>query len=159
VTDDAEFVEAAGECRESAFERGEEFGLRTPARSQVLDSLDEAFDSEVQTDFRAVLEALGSTRDEAVLDEVGVSLIVAARHEELLYDISKWGEDSGVASKATFSRLKTKLEDQGVIETEKVPVEVGRPRLRLLVGDERLREASSEDVASMVRELLLAVPV
>lgn len=158
VTDDEKFVEAAGERWESAFEEGEEFDLRTPVRSRVLDSLGEAFDSKVQTDFREVLEALGSTRDEKVLDEVGVSLVVAARHEELLYDISKWGEDSGVASKATFSRKKTRLEEQGLLDTEKVPIDVGRPRLRLLLGDERLEEASSEDVPSVVRELFSAVP-
>lgn len=158
VTDDEEFVEAVNERWESAFERGEKFSLRTPARSQVLDSLAEAFDSEMARDFRKILEAVGSTRDEKVLNEVGVSLVVATRHEELLYDISHWGEDVGVASKATFSRTKTALEKQGVIETEKVPIDVGRPRLRLVVGDERLEEASSEDVPSVVRELFSAVP-
>jgi predicted transcriptional regulator len=92
------------------------------------------------------------------LDEVGLSLLVAAKHEQLLYDISRWGEDTGVASKATFSRTKTHLEEQGLIETEKVPIDVGRPRLRLILGNERLREAGTEELSSVARELLSAAP-
>ncbi|WP_049996315.1 transcriptional regulator TbsP [Halococcus sediminicola] len=157
-TDDAEFVEAARERWSSVWEGGDKFDLRTPARSRVEQSLGEEFGSEVESDFQAVLDSLGSTRDETVLDEVGVSLLVAARHEKLLYDISKWGEDTGVASKATFSRTKTRLEEQGLLETEKVPIDIGRPRLRLLVGDERLREADIEELPSVVWELLSAVP-
>ena len=54
----------------------------------------------------------------------------------LLYDISRWGEDVGVASKATFSRAKSRLEDAALIRTEKVPIDVGRPRLRLTLPAE-----------------------
>ena len=75
-------------------------------------------------------------------------------HELQLYDISRWGEDTGVASKATFSRTKTRLEDRGLIDTTKVPIDVGRPRLRLLLGDERLQEADIDDLASVAQELL-----
>ena len=157
-TDDAKLVEAARKRWHSAWESSEEFDLRTPARSHVEQSLGEEFGSEVESDFRAVLDSLGSTRDETVLDEVGVSLLVAARHEKMLYDISKWGEDTGIASKATFSRKKTLLEERGLIETEKVPIDIGRPRLRLVLGDERLREADIEELPNVVRELLSAVP-
>ncbi|MFB6177166.1 MAG: DUF5821 family protein, partial [Halobaculum sp.] len=56
--------------------------------------------------------------------------------------------------KATFSRTKTRLEDVGIVDTEKVPIDVGRPRLRLKLGDDRLREASSEDLASVAQSIL-----
>ncbi|MFB6184704.1 MAG: DUF5821 family protein, partial [Haloarculaceae archaeon] len=69
-------------------------------------------------------------------------------------DISKWGEDIGLASKATFSRTKTKLEDMGLIDTEKVPIDVGRPRLRLMLGDDRLSEADTDELASVAQSLL-----
>ena len=154
VTDDEEFVKAVRERWESAWGNGEEFNLRMPAYSRVLDSLGEEFGSGVESDFDAVLASLGSTRDETVLDEVGVSLLVAARHEEMLYDLSKWGEDVGVASKATFSRTKTNLEDMGLLDTQKVPIDVGRPRLRLLLGNERLRDADADDFASVTQGLL-----
>ena len=158
VTDDEEFVEAARERWNSRWEESEEFDLRTPAYTRVLDSLGEEFGSEMKSDFRTVLESIENMDDGGEWDEVGLSLLVAAKHEQLLYDISRWGEDVGVASKATFSRTKTQLEEQGLIDTEKVPIDVGRPRLRLVLGEERLREADTEELASVARELLSAVP-
>jgi hypothetical protein len=156
VTDDEEFVAAVRERWSGVWEEGEEFALRTPAYTRVLDTLGEEFTSGMESDFRTVLESVERMDNE--LDEVEVSLLIAAKHKQLLYDISHWGEDVGVASKATFSRAKTRLEEQGVIETEKVPIDVGRPRLRLLLGDERLREADTEELPSVVRESLSAAP-
>jgi predicted transcriptional regulator len=111
----------------------------------------------METDFRTVLESIESMGDDDELDEVEVNLLVAAKHEQLLYDISRWGEDAGVASKATFSRTKNHLEEKGLIETEKIPIDVGRPRLRLLLGDERLREAEAEELASVAQSMSSSV--
>jgi hypothetical protein len=87
---------------------------------------------------------------------VTISLLVAARNNVQLYDISKWGEDVGLASKATFSRAKTTLEDKGLIDTESVAIDVGRPRLRLLLGDERLADADNDELATVAQSLLAA---
>jgi predicted transcriptional regulator len=157
VTDDEEFGAAARERWSGVWEEGEEFALRTPAYTRVLETLGEEFDSAMASDFRMVLESV-EEMDDSELNEVDVSLLAAAKHKQLLYDISHWGEDVDVASKATFSRAKTRLEERGVIETEKVPIDVGRPRLRLLLGDERLREADTEELPSVVRELVSAAP-
>jgi hypothetical protein len=155
VTDDEEFVEAVRTRWASVWESAEEFGLRTPARSRVEDSLAEEVGPGVESDFQAMLGALETARgEETDLDEVAVSLLAAAKHKELLYDISKWGEDAGVASKATFSRTKNRLEERGLIATEKVPIDVGRPRLRLVLGDERLRGTDADELASAAQSLL-----
>ncbi|EMA47737.1 hypothetical protein C450_20491 [Halococcus salifodinae DSM 8989] len=155
VSDDSEFVDATRNRWASAWETGEEFGLRTPAHSQVADSLTAEFGADVESDFEEMVGALATTRSaESSLDEVDVSVLVAAKHEEMLYDVSKWGERVGVASKATFSRAKNHLEERGLIETEKVPIDVGRPRQRLLLGDERLREADAEELVSVATSLL-----
>ncbi|MFB6186598.1 MAG: DUF5821 family protein, partial [Halobacteriaceae archaeon] len=82
------------------------------------------------------------------------SLLVAAKNDVLLYNISKWGEDSGLASKATFSRTKSRLEEQGLIDTEKVPIDVGRPRLKLRLADPRLEEASPSELANVAQSVL-----
>jgi hypothetical protein len=158
ATDDEEFVAAVHERWNDLWEDGEQFDLRTPAYSRVLETLADEFDSAMEADFETVLESVADMDTDDWLDEVAVSLLVAAKHEQLLYDISHWGEDVDVASKATFSRTKTQLEEQGLLETEKVPIDVGRPRLRLLLGDERLREADAEELASVARELLSAAP-
>jgi len=152
-TDDAAFVGDAVEACRARFEAAEPFSLRTPALSAVRESLEAELGEGVRADFDAVFESLGAD-DGPDLDEVVVSLLVAARNDVLLYDVSKWGEDVGIASKATFSRTKTKLEEQGAIETEKVPIDVGRPRLRLRLGDERLREAAPGRLAPVAAELL-----
>jgi hypothetical protein len=155
VTGDNSFHDAAGEAYEAEWERASPFELRTPARSAVESSLAAALGEGVEDDFDAMLTSAGTARgDGSGLDEVTLSLLAAAKHRELLYDISKWGEDSGVASKATFSRTKTELEDAGLIETEKVPIDVGRPRLRLTLADERLRDADASELASVASSVL-----
>jgi len=152
VTDDEGFVQSAGDFYRRRFDDSEPFRLRTPAISRVRTSMAEELGAAVREDFDSVLDSMRTAAgDSDGLDEVMVSLLVAARNEVLLYDVSKWGEDVGVASKATFSRTKSELEDLGLIATEKVPIDVGRPRLRLKLDDERLVEASTDELADLAR--------
>ena len=157
-TSHGEFVDEANEKWSDRWNQANEFSLRTPSRSRVEDSLGETFDSEVEADFQTVVDGVETTRGEGQLDIVDICLLVAARHELLLYDISKWAEDVGVASKATFSRNKTNLEKRGLIKTEKVPIDVGRPRLRLLLGEDELQNAEITELADVVQRLLSQVP-
>ena len=155
ASEDSSFIESAYETYEQLWADSESFSLRTPPLSRVRTTLADDVGDQVQTDFDTVLESLETARGNGDgLDEVTISLLVAAKNEALLYDISKWGEDVGIASKATFSRTKTRLEDIGIIDTEKVPIDVGRPRLRLKFGDERLREADSSDLASIAQSII-----
>jgi len=155
ATDDAEFVSTTYEHFDGRWAEASEFSLRTPPLSRVMETLASDIGDDAAEDFRAILDSLETARgDGDGLDEVTISLLVAAKNGELLYDISKWGEDVGVASKATFSRTKTRLEDHGIIDTEKVPIDVGRPRLRLLLGDARLEDASADELADVTQEML-----
>lgn len=159
ATDDEAFVASATDHYAGLWTAADPFTLRTPARSRIQQTLDAEFGPDIAADFERVLVALETARgDGEGLNEVTISLLVAARHEELLYDISRWGEEIGLASKATFSRTKTQLEERGLIETEKVPIEVGRPRQRLLLGDDRLREASPADLATTAQSLIATAP-
>ncbi|WP_417750454.1 transcriptional regulator TbsP [Salinibaculum salinum] len=152
---DESFVEAAYDDYDERWADAPEFTLRTPPRSRVMDTLEEDLGPQAAADFEAILESLETARgDGDGLDEVTISLLVAAKNGELLYDISKWGEDVGVASKATFSRTKTRLEEQGLVATEKVPIDVGRPRLRLLLGSQRLEDADADELAGIAQEML-----
>ena len=155
ASDDSAFVTATYETYTAAWEDADEFVLRTPSLSVVRESLETDISEEVRADFDTVLSSLQTARgDGQGLDEVTISLLVAAKNEVLLYDISKWGEDIGIASKATFSRTKTRLEDLGLVDTEKVPIDVGRPRLRLKLGDDRLRRADADQLAGVAQSLL-----
>ncbi|CCQ37220.1 uncharacterized protein Nmlp_3078 [Natronomonas moolapensis 8.8.11] len=154
TTDDRTFVADANGRFADAWADAEAYDLRTPPLAEVRDTLETELGESTAADFDAVLSALDSVRDGTGLDEVTVSLLVAARNGDLLYDISRWGEDVGIASKATFSRTKTRMEESGVIETEKVPIDVGRPRLRLRLGDERLDVDDESEFARVARSLL-----
>ncbi len=154
ATDDAEFVGAVRNHYADYWTDADPFNLRTPPLSRVQETLETEFGAELADDFEVMRIALADTTGD--LDEVDVSLLAAARNEALLYDISTWGENVGIASRATFSRKKTQLEEAGLIDTEKVPIDVGRPRLRLLLGDDRLREADAGEVVNVAAELLAA---
>ena len=155
TTEDDAFVESARNAYDEQWEQADAFGLRTPPISRVRETLAADIGEQAGSDFDAVLSGLETARGNGEgLDEVTISLLVAAKNEVLLYDISKWGEDVGIASKATFSRTKTRLEEKGLIATEKVPIDVGRPRLRLQLGDDRLREASADELAAVSQDLL-----
>jgi hypothetical protein len=154
-TEESEFVSTAFEAYREEWDGAEEYNLRTPPLSRVRETMAEDISPAVQADFDDVLASLQTARGNGEgLDEVTISLLVAAKNDVLLYDISKWGEDVGIASKATFSRTKTKLEDLGLIDTEKVPIDVGRPRLRLKLGDDRLRSVDANELASVAQSLL-----
>lgn len=154
-TDDEEFVASAVEHYADLWETADEFTLRTPPISHIQNTLEEQFGPSVASDFDGVLDALETARgDDDGLDEVTISLLVAAKHEELFYDISRWAEDVGLASKATFSRTKNRLETLGLIDTEKVPIDLGRPRQRLLLGDDRLLEAESANLATTAQSII-----
>lgn len=155
TTDDEAFIESANERFESAWERAEPYSLRTPSLARVRETLEAELGAGTANDFDTVLTSLetpGEHDDE--FDEVTISLLVAAKNEDLLYDISKWGEDVGIASKATFSRTKTRMEELGLIDTEKVPIDVGRPRLRLKLADERLKNADADGLIDAARSVL-----
>ncbi len=154
-TDDGTFVDGAHDAYGHAWETADDYTLRTPPISRVRETLNEDLGADAQEDFSQVLSSLETARGNGDgLDEVTISLLVAAKNEELFYDISRWGEDVGVASKATFSRMKNELEDTGLIGTEKVPVDVGRPRQRLTITDERLKDADGSQLASVAESIL-----
>jgi len=155
TSDDGEFVDAANDAYTTNWEEADEFSLRTPPLSRVRNTLRDEISADAEDDFNSVLSSLETARgDGDGLDEVTISLLVAAKNEALLYDISKWGEDVGIASKATFSRTKTKLEDMGLIGTEKVPIDVGRPRLRLKLAHDELESADADQLAGVAQSIL-----
>jgi len=141
------FVTSTYEEYTHRWERSTDFSLRTPPLTQVRETMAEEIGERAVADFDTSLDTLDTARgDGEGLDEVTIALLVAANNRELLYDISRWGEDVRLASKATFSRTKNQLESAGLIDTEKVPIEMGRPRLRLVLGTGDLLDKNMESV-------------
>lgn len=148
------FVGGVYETLDGQWADAESFDLRTPGRTTIRETMTEKFGVTAREDFETVVDAVEGGRSSRELDEVIVSLLVAAKNELLLYDVSKWGEDLGLASKATFSRRKNDLEEMDVVETEKSPTDVGRPRQRLTLADDRLRDADTDQLVGVARNVL-----
>jgi len=151
ATDDA-FISDAYATHTERFNDAAAFDLRTPGRQRVQTTLSDSLSEATADEFETYLENIDTVSNDTV-DEVTLALLAAARNQEQLYDISKWGEDVGIASKATFSRSKSEIEEQGLIGTEKVPIDVGRPRLRLLIDNDDLAAVADEDLPGTVQRL------
>ncbi len=155
TTRETEFVAAVHEEYERRWERASAYSLRTPPLSHIRETLESDIGEGAVEDFDRVLETLETAKGNGQgLDEVTIALLVAANNGELLYDISRWGEDIRLASKATFSRNKNQLEEAELIDTEKVPIDVGRPRLRLLLATDQLQGASIEEITERAQNQL-----
>lgn len=151
VSTNEPFVSSTYEEYDRRWRRAREFSLRTPPLSKIRETMAEEIGESAVEDLNSMLEGLEAADGQGSLDEVTLTLLVAATNEELLYDISRWGEGIQLASKATFSRTKKDLEDRGIIDTVKVPIEVGRPRLRLVLGDSSLADADAAELVEHVQ--------
>ncbi|MFB6188193.1 MAG: DUF5821 family protein, partial [Halobacteriaceae archaeon] len=80
-TDDDSFVQAANSYYTTQWQNATQFELRTPPLEEVYSSLSTDIGPETQSDFADVLASLETARgDENDLDEVTVSLLVAAKN-------------------------------------------------------------------------------
>lgn len=130
------------------------FPLRTPPLAAVRESLASEFGPEFRADFDAVRSTTERGHDPREFDPALVALCLGAHYERLHYDVSGWGAEIGLASKATFSRKKGHLEDLGVLTTEQVSTRTGRPRQRLLLTDEYRERVADEGIVAVIRSLL-----
>lgn len=157
--DSDDVVSSLSQAYEEEWTNAGTFDLRTPALSRIRESLQDEFDDSFLEEFDNTFEFLGPvSRGRNDIDEVVLVLLITAKRGELLYDIGRWGEELGLASRATFSRTKQQLEDIGLIKTEKVPVDVGRPRMRLHLAVDELEGESGDAFVSRARELIEAGP-
>jgi hypothetical protein len=121
---------------ETAFADGDTVSLRTPGRQALLERATEELGEAVAADLRAATAAADDGVGGDLTDGVSLLVLVGAVHSRQLYRLGSWAEDADLASKATVSRAKQRLEKAGLIETEKVPADVGRPRQRLHAVEE-----------------------
>ncbi len=133
VGDDADRLR---EGYESTFADADPVTLRTPGRQTLLERASEELGEGFAADFEAAVDAADEGEGGDLTDGVSVLVLVGATHGRQLYRLGSWAEDADLASKATVSRAKQRLEDAGLIETEKVPADVGRPRQRLRAAGE-----------------------
>ncbi|MFB6194116.1 MAG: DUF5821 family protein [Halobaculum sp.] len=150
---DDSFAAAAYDQCDRHWDDASAFHLHTPPLSVVRETMAAEFGDSARDAFETALDTI-DRGSESAFDEVYAVLVIAGHEELLHYDVSKWGEDIGLASKATFSRKKNQLEEWGIIETEKVSVDVGRPRQRLLLTDEYRERVETEGLAGLLSSVV-----
>lgn len=84
---------------------------------------------------------------DAEIDPTALALLATGWCGGELADVTAWGVDMGVASRATFSRVKTQLVEAALLETTPIPQAVGRPRLRLELTPQH---AEPPDAAALI---------
>lgn len=127
-------ADAVSATHEQRLREGAAFDLRTPGLSRVRRTLEAELTTGMRRSFDQILE-LVEQREVAPLNVREMCLLAAGLNGIQLYEVSKWAEDVRLASKASFSRDKSNLEDRDILDAEKVPIEVGRPRLRLMIHE------------------------
>lgn len=148
------FVERTHQELERRFEAAREVALRAPAYSKMLEELGAELGDPMKTDVTSMLDqALVTREDESVIDPSRLTILAGARNEVQLYELSRWGEDVGLANRSKYSREKTRLEDLGVVDTEKVQTGVGRPRQRLVLADD-FADTDVEELLSLTESVL-----
>jgi hypothetical protein len=123
-----------------------------PGWRELTETFREAFPAAGET-LRAVLADAPELPVSGEFDAVTVVGLVAARHGLQTMAVSEWAESVDLSSRTELSRVKSRLADRGLVDTDRVPQGVGRPRQKLLLAADRLRECPPEEFVDHAREL------
>ena len=111
---------------------------------EIIASMSRSISEKTAKDFLEMNKTFDDSRYKILktkaIDRVALTLLAAAKNSELFYDVVQWGEEAGVASKATFSRRKDFLVGLGVLYEESVKTPFGRPKIRLKLNDMNFKE-------------------
>jgi hypothetical protein len=130
------------------------YTVDVPPYSAVMRTLEAELDEDVQAAFATGIEATEMRDSESSIKPIPLAILFAARHEHELRSVVEWATTVDLASQGTVSRAKNRLESIGLVTTEPVKNGVGRPRQRLLLGDESLRSSSVVELTSTMDALL-----
>ncbi|ESP86940.1 transcriptional regulator TbsP domain-containing protein [Candidatus Halobonum tyrrellensis] len=155
-TDESAVVSAVRTAFAETVAAGDRYRLGVPAYSRLLEELGSEVGSTTREEFAAALDAPVTVRGpDDTLDEIDAALLLGARNRAQLYELSEWAESVGLASRATVSSRKRRLEAVGLLATEKVATDVGRPRQRLVLADESLASVGVSDLVRAARSVLV----
>lgn len=128
--------------------------IDAPPYSRLLALADQQFDHKTSADMDSGF-AVGRTRaPEDRPDPILVSLLICAKNEQLLTDVVEWADTLGLATQGTVSKLKSNLEESGLIDIVEESAGVGRPRQRLRLADESFYSLSAEELIANMQAAL-----
>ncbi|WP_435064761.1 transcriptional regulator TbsP domain-containing protein [Halobaculum sp. EA56] len=150
---DDSVYEAVAAAYETEWEDADGYDFETPGRSTLVESFGDRWPEAVGT-LAGLFEAAESLPADDPLGPVTACTLVAARHRVLTMRLGEWAEEVGFSSRTEIARAKARLVDAGLVDTEREPVGVGRPRHRLVVADDRLADAGPVTLLERGREAL-----
>jgi hypothetical protein len=164
---------AAHEAATARFEAATPATVEMPPRTRLLDAARETLDDRFADDVAAVLDALdhGAVGRTGTVTDRTLLVALAARHDHLFRDLRRWVDGAGgagggdgdsddtrrdadrvaVAPGQELTADRRALVERELIESVKVPMGPGRPRIRLRAVDEALLRAEPPEVLSVLR--------
>jgi hypothetical protein len=146
----------------SRFEAATPATVDMPPRTALLDAAREMLDDRFATDLAAVLDGLeyGALGRTGTVTDRTLLVALAARHDHLFWDLRRWVDGDGdthagraaIAPGQDLTADRRALVERELIESIKVPMGPGRPKLRLRAIDETLLRAKPDEVLSVLRE-------
>jgi hypothetical protein len=149
------------------FEAATPATVAMPPRSDLTAAAREMLDDRFATDLAAVLDALeyGELGRTGTVVDRTLLVALAARHDHLFRDLRRWvdgaqgagrersrdAERVAVAPSQELTDDRRALVRRGLVESIKVPMGPGRPKLRLRAVDEALLRARPCEVLSVLR--------
>ncbi|WP_348608711.1 transcriptional regulator TbsP domain-containing protein [Halobaculum rarum] len=131
----------------------DEYALDVPGRTTIIESFAERWPDAGETlvDLFDVAETLPRT---GAFDPVTACTLVGARHGLLTMHIGEWAEEIGLTSRTEVARAKARLIETGLVETEREPVGVGRPRHRLVLASDEPTDLTGAELLARGRAAL-----
>ena len=110
----------------------DEYTISLPTIDSILNSFNSVIGDKLYDEFIHFMKKVDT-------NEIKIThalITFAAYHEVTNYRISKFSEDANIVTKSTISRHKNNIQDEiGLIDSYKIPVDIGRPRDRLYLTD------------------------
>ncbi|MXR42179.1 hypothetical protein GRX01_12620 [Halobaculum sp. WSA2] len=131
--DDEALCAAVEEEYGARWRDADEYAFDVPGRATIVESFASRWPDAAETlaDLFRAAETLPRT---GAFDPATVCTLVGARHEVLAMEIGDWAEEVGLSSRTEIARSKARLVEAGLVETEREPAGVGRPRHRLVLA-------------------------
>jgi|GEM_PF-431424 len=160
-------VSAARRAATARFEAATPAAVGMPPRTRLLAAAHEVLDDRFADDVAAILDALeyGDVGRTGTVTDRTLLVALAARHDHLFRDLRRWIDGEGgagdegardadrvaIAPGQELTADRRALVERELIESIKVPMGPGRPKLRLRAVDEALLRARPSEVLSVLR--------
>lgn len=154
AAEDAELVGALRRKYADRWSDATPLDHRSPPLGRFERTVERELSEEAAGDLRAAVRGADRLRWGERPDPTDLLLLVAARHGTEFHAATAVAESTGLASRSSCSRAKQRLEKAGLVETERIPQGVGRPRQRLVSGAAWLTDTPGEELVHTAREQL-----